>query len=127
MGDSIIDILKSIQLYRKSIVSEFLKNQLSLYGSQLCISCILLVEVIKRQHQLGSTIYVCSKIIFVYYLINKYSFFLKLCKKYACDRLCSCLEALKTVLNSSNSTLQEESSSKENNFVYRYYLQSTHH
>ncbi|XP_070517202.1 uncharacterized protein Spt isoform X2 [Cardiocondyla obscurior] len=98
LGTSILEILEPLQNYRKSLVSAFLSQNLALYTSQLCTSFEMLVQLAQEQHQLNAPIYTC--------------------KKYICERICTCCEMILDLLNGSNS-LEQEMCERENHFVYR--------
>ncbi|XP_011166140.1 uncharacterized protein LOC105200346 isoform X2 [Solenopsis invicta] len=99
LGTSILELLEPLQNYRKSLASSFLSQKLALYTSQLCTSFEMLVQLAQEQHQLNAPIYVC--------------------KKYICERICTCCEMILNLLNDSNSSLEKETCERENHFVYR--------
>ncbi|XP_012523354.1 uncharacterized protein LOC105829213 [Monomorium pharaonis] len=99
LGTSILEILEPLQNYRKSLVSGFLSQKLALYTSQLCTSFEMLVHLAQEQHQLNAPIYTC--------------------KKYICERICTCCEMTLNLLNDSNPSLEKETCERENHFVYR--------
>lgn len=45
--------------------------------------------------------------------------YIQACKKYICERICTCCEMILNLLNGSNPLLEEEAYEKENHFVYR--------
>ncbi|XP_025261740.1 serendipity locus protein alpha isoform X2 [Camponotus floridanus] len=99
LGTSILEVLEPLQKYRRSLVSAFLSEKLTLYSSQLCTSFEMLVQLAQEQHRLNAPIYAC--------------------KKYICGRICTCCEMILNLLNDSNPSLEEEAFKKENHFVYR--------
>ncbi|KYQ46813.1 Serendipity locus protein alpha, partial [Trachymyrmex zeteki] len=99
LGISILEILEPLQNYRKSLASDFLSQNLALYTSQLCTSFEMLVQLAQEQHQLNAPIYAC--------------------KKYVCERICTCCEMILNLMNDSNPSLEKETCERENHFVYR--------
>ncbi|XP_024889797.1 uncharacterized protein LOC112466127 isoform X1 [Temnothorax curvispinosus] len=99
LGTSILEILEPLQNYRKSLVSAFLSQKLALYTSQLCTSFEMLVQLAQEQHQLNAPIYAC--------------------KKYVCERTCTCCEMILNLLNGPNPSPEKETCERENHFVYR--------
>ncbi|XP_051160457.1 uncharacterized protein LOC127281010 isoform X2 [Leptopilina boulardi] len=99
LGTSIIDFFQVLQFYKKNLVSQFLKEKLSLYLCQLCAAFKILVHLIQQQHKLKAPIFSC--------------------KKYVCDRLCYCFKMIIEILDSPNPLPEDEVSEKENHFVYR--------
>ncbi|XP_070158471.1 uncharacterized protein Spt isoform X2 [Polyergus mexicanus] len=99
LGTSILEVLEPLQKFRRSLVSTLLSEKLALYSSQLCASFEMLVQLAQEQHRLNAPIYAC--------------------KKYICERICTCCEMILNLLNGSNPSLEEEAFEKENHFVYR--------
>ncbi|XP_043464871.1 uncharacterized protein LOC122500158 [Leptopilina heterotoma] len=99
LGTSIVDFFQVLLVYKKNLVSQFLKEKLALYLSQLCAAFKVLVRLIQQQHDLEAPIFSC--------------------KKYVCDRLCYCFKMIIEILDSPNPLPEEEVSEKENHFVYR--------
>ncbi|KAL6264078.1 hypothetical protein P5V15_004157 [Pogonomyrmex californicus] len=99
LGTSILEILEPLQNYRKSLISAFLSQNLALYISQLCTSFQMLVQLTREQHELNAPIYVC--------------------KKYICERICTCCEMILDLMKDSNPSLDMEICESENHFVYR--------
>ncbi|XP_011880589.1 PREDICTED: uncharacterized protein LOC105569054 [Vollenhovia emeryi] len=99
LGTSILEILEPLQNFRKSLASALLSRKLALYTSQLCTSFEMLVQLAREQHQLNAPIYAC--------------------KKYVCERICTCCEMILNLLNGPNPSSEQETGDRENHFVYR--------
>ncbi|XP_023245224.1 serendipity locus protein alpha-like [Copidosoma floridanum] len=99
LGTSIADLFCLLQLYRKNLISNLLSEKLALFCCQLYMSFSMLVQVIKEQHQMNAPNYAC--------------------KKYICERMCFCFEAIINVLETPLPSVEDERLEEENNFVYR--------
>ncbi|CAL7938357.1 unnamed protein product [Xylocopa violacea] len=99
LGTSILELLGPLQIYRKSLVCQSLAEKIILYLCQLCTAFKLLVQLVHEQHRLNAPIYNC--------------------KKYVCERLCFCLKMIIEILDMSDPLLEDETSERENHFVYR--------
>ncbi|EFN86422.1 uncharacterized protein LOC105181449 [Harpegnathos saltator] len=99
LGTSILELLEPLQKYRRSLVSTTLSEKLALYTSQLCTSFGMLVQLAQAQHCVNAPIYVC--------------------KKYICERTCTCCKMILELLDGTNPSMEEEALVGENHFVYR--------
>ncbi|XP_076758410.1 spitting Image isoform X2 [Xylocopa sonorina] len=99
LGTSILELLGPLQIYRKSLVYQSSAEKIILYLCQLCTAFKLLVQLVHEQHRLNAPIYNC--------------------KKYVCERLCFCLKMIIEILDMSDPLLDDETSERENHFVYR--------
>ncbi|XP_017889894.1 uncharacterized protein LOC108630862 isoform X1 [Ceratina calcarata] len=99
LGTSILELLGPLQIYGKSLVSETLSEKVILYLCQLCVAFKLLVQLVQEQHRLNAPIY------------NR--------KKYVCERLCLCLRMIIEIMDASAPLPEDETSERENHFVYR--------
>ncbi|KAK1122573.1 hypothetical protein K0M31_009018 [Melipona bicolor] len=99
LGTSILELLRPLQIYRKSLVCQSLGEKIILCLCQLCAAFKLLVQLVQEQHRLNASIYNC--------------------KKYVCERLCFCLKMIIEILDISDSLPEDEAFEQENHFVYR--------
>ncbi|KAF3429749.1 hypothetical protein E2986_04976 [Frieseomelitta varia] len=99
LGTSILELLRPLQIYRKSLVCQSLGEKIILCLCQLCAAFKLLVQLVQEQHRLNASIYNC--------------------KKYVCERLCFCLKMIIEILDVSDSLPEDEAFEQENHFVYR--------